>query len=251
MKHRIFMIGLVMLLLLGCGGAAMNSDAVAPSAIPASSDEANEVTIYLVRHGETEYNVAGLLQGWCDSPLTESGVADAKALGRGLSEIPFVRAYSSDSGRAITTATYALGTRAGSMEVIQRDDLREMHYGTLEATPNADAWNSMRYANGFTDVGGENNEDVQKRMIAALTEIAKAQEATGTGGNILVVSHGLAIQKAVSEMDHRAFDRFVRAGGSLENCCVTILIWNGESFRVKTVGSTEFRDNGRNLDDKE
>ena len=61
---------------------------------------ATPITFYLIRHGETEYNVQGIMQGWTDSPLTQNGVEPAKQLGIGLADISFVAAYTSDSGRA-------------------------------------------------------------------------------------------------------------------------------------------------------
>lgn len=41
------------------------------------------VYFYITRHGEIEYKVQGLVQGWCDSPLTEEGIAQTKALAKG------------------------------------------------------------------------------------------------------------------------------------------------------------------------
>ena len=167
----------------------------------------------------------------------------AEALGVGFSEIDFAAAYSSDSQRTIDTAQCALGERVNAVDLITREDLREMSFGELEAAPNDEAWgDGSRYSAGFADVGGETNEDVQNRMIAALTEIAQTHEKTG--GNILVVSHGLAIQKAMTGLDANAFDRFVRKHGTMENCCVSVLTWSDGKFHVKTVGSTEYRDAG-------
>lgn len=54
-----------------------------PVAAPSPSGS-TPVTFYIVRHGQTEYNLKHLVQGWCDAPLTEAGVRDARACGRGL-----------------------------------------------------------------------------------------------------------------------------------------------------------------------
>ena len=54
-----------------------------------------EVTFYFVRHGETQYNVEGLIQGWVDSPLTEKGVLRTKELSIELQTVEFSRIVSS------------------------------------------------------------------------------------------------------------------------------------------------------------
>ncbi|WP_080802335.1 histidine phosphatase family protein [Arabiibacter massiliensis] len=71
-----------------------------------------EVTFYVVRHGQTLFNVMNKVQGWCDTPLTAEGVAGAEALGRGLADVEFAAAFSSDSGRAVQTMNALLEARA-------------------------------------------------------------------------------------------------------------------------------------------
>ena len=60
--------------------------------------------IYLVRHGETVWNVEKRLQGWKDSPLTDNGVRSAKRLAKRLQGIRLDRVFSSDQTRALITA---------------------------------------------------------------------------------------------------------------------------------------------------
>ena len=68
------------------------------------------VTFYVVRHGQTLFNVMGKVQGWCDTPLTEDGVRGAEK----LAEVDFVAAYASDSGRAEQTLDVLLSARAAA-----------------------------------------------------------------------------------------------------------------------------------------
>lgn len=75
-------------------------------------DEAAPVNFYVVRHGQTLFNVMGKVQGWCDTPLTDEGIRAAQALGRGLASVDFAAAYSSDSGRAVQTLDHLLGARS-------------------------------------------------------------------------------------------------------------------------------------------
>ena len=65
-------------------------------------------TIYLVRHGQTIINKYDKIQGWCDTPLTDKGIADAKHAGEVLKNIPFDIALSSDLGRAVDTCDYII-----------------------------------------------------------------------------------------------------------------------------------------------
>ena len=56
---------------------------------------------YIIRHGETVFNRKGRIQGWCDSPLTDLGVSQAKQLGKELKNVPFDVCFCSTSERAI------------------------------------------------------------------------------------------------------------------------------------------------------
>ncbi|QQS98635.1 histidine phosphatase family protein [Peribacillus psychrosaccharolyticus] len=62
------------------------------------------LTIYLVRHGQTEWNLTGRMQGWENSDLTPSGIIDALALGKRLKDTPIDCIYTSTSERAAYTA---------------------------------------------------------------------------------------------------------------------------------------------------
>ena len=77
----------------------------------AGERRSGEMTFYVVRHGQTLFNVMGKVQGWCDTPLTDEGVRAAQSLGRGLAEVDFSAAYSSDSGRAVHTLDELLRAR--------------------------------------------------------------------------------------------------------------------------------------------
>lgn len=74
------------------------------------------VTFYITRHGETQFNVANRVQGWCDSPLTAKGVYDAYKLGQGLAGVDFVGACASDAARAQDTLSIALEARLNERE---------------------------------------------------------------------------------------------------------------------------------------
>ena len=96
------------------------------------------LNLYLIRHGQTEYNAAGIVQGWCDSPLTTEGKAGAAQTGNAIAQaqIPFAAAYCSTSPRTAATAQIILQhARQPHIMPIALDDLREYHFGSFERQP--------------------------------------------------------------------------------------------------------------------
>ncbi len=89
-----------------------------------------KTTLLVVRHGETEWNVQQRFQGHGDSPLTDKGRTDVRALGRRLKGVDFDRLISSDLGRARETAE--LIAQQTGHEVVFDAHLRERNYGVME-----------------------------------------------------------------------------------------------------------------------
>lgn len=71
-----------------------------------------DVSFYFIRHGKTLFNQRHLVQGWCDSPLVDEGVAAARAMGAKLAGVDFARAIASDKGRTCQTLAELLDARA-------------------------------------------------------------------------------------------------------------------------------------------
>lgn len=90
----------------------------------------SQVTIYLTRHGETEWNVAEILQGQEDSPLTETGLQQAHQIGEQFADIEFSAIYSSDIGRAKTTAEII--AQYHHLQVQTSDLIRERYFGKYQ-----------------------------------------------------------------------------------------------------------------------
>src|SRR3989344_6140314 len=93
--------------------------------------------IYLVRHGETEYNRDGILQGWVDSPLTEKGRENAFNNGMSLLKLgvaeKLTRIISSDFPRAVETTKIIRATiRREDITISQDSDFREINRGTID-----------------------------------------------------------------------------------------------------------------------
>ena len=96
------------------------------------------LNLYLIRHGQTEYNAAGIVQGWCDSPLTAEGKAGAAQTGNAAAQaqIAFDAAYCSTSPRTAATAQIILQhAQQPHITPVALDDLREYHFGSFEQQP--------------------------------------------------------------------------------------------------------------------
>jgi broad specificity phosphatase PhoE len=158
---------------------------------------AAETMIYLVRHGETELNVAGRHQGHTDSPLTELGRRQARAAGRALAELvrgEGVVIISSPLGRAVATAQLIAETMGLVEPIVVDSDLSEISMGSAEGLNEAEMnerWPGRR-ATGAADSlsfeapDGESLESLRSRLERAL---ARARSCDGV---CILVSHGVA-----------------------------------------------------------
>lgn len=95
-----------------------------------SQSKNNYCTFYIVRHGETEWNVKGILQGQKDSPLTKQGIEQAKETGKALKKIKFDQIYSSDLLRAKRTAEIIVLEKKLAVQTSKL--LRERMFGRFE-----------------------------------------------------------------------------------------------------------------------
>ena len=86
-------------------------------------------TLYLMRHGQTLFNLQHKIQGWCDSPLTKLGIKQAKVAGKWFKDhdITFDHAYSSTSERCCDTLELVT-----DMPYVRTKGLKENYYGELE-----------------------------------------------------------------------------------------------------------------------
>lgn len=152
-------------------------------------------TIYMVRHGETPWNVEGRYQGQLDPPLTDKGLWQARSTASELAPLGFEAIYSSDLARARQTAE-ALATETG-LSIRLDSRLREIHQGEWqgvligdirEAWPDEiDGWENDPW--NHHPPGGESLQAQQARVFAAFDDIA----AQHPGGKIAVFTHKLPI----------------------------------------------------------
>ena len=181
------------------------ASAAAAADLAATSNPQRVVTLYCVRHGETDWNAAGRLQGQYDTPLNDKGRAQAAAAGAYLADAlrgrgAAVPVYSSDLLRTSETAA-AIAAALGSPAVRSDARLRETHLGAWQGrTWDEVAKNDAHAVNAWkTDPdapppgGGEAVRTRFRRVVLALHDIALRHDKEGgdTGGAVVVVvTHG-------------------------------------------------------------
>ncbi|SMB86442.1 probable phosphoglycerate mutase [Pasteurella testudinis DSM 23072] len=151
-----------------------------------------QLCFYLIRHGRTEWNEAGLLQGGGDSPLTANGIAGAKATAAALQQIDFLAAYSSNLQRAVDTAALILEKR--NIPQFQHAGLNEQFFGSWEGQKIAQLRQLAEYQTMSHDPAnylaqsnqGETYQSLYLRAWQAIRDIIQVHRH----GNILIVSHG-------------------------------------------------------------
>jgi alpha-ribazole phosphatase len=181
--------------------------------------------LWLVRHGQTAWNLEGRYQGQADPPLNPTGWEQAQALRGQLAGQRFEAVYSSDLQRALTTAR-VLADSLG-LPVRAEPGLREIRLGEWEGllqseieTRYAEAWLSRRADPVRARApGGESAEEVAERVWAAADQIA----ARHPGGHVLVVSHGLALAALVCRARGLPLERVYEMVP--ENCQVEVVDW--------------------------
>lgn len=187
-------------------------------------------TLYLVRHGQTFFNQRGIIQGWCDSPLTERGIEQAKLARAWIEEqgITFDHAYSSSAERACDTLEVI--TR-NAMPYVRTKGLKEFRYGSLEgcpydlfaASPHGSPYRS--YENWLLQFGGDSEEDVAARMSATLSEIMDRPDHE----KVLAVSHGACIRCFTSAWDEH---NEVHVDAVTKNCSVYTFAYEDGVFSL-------------------
>ncbi len=149
-------------------------------------------SVYLIRHGETDWNVHGRVQGRLDTLLNARGRAQAADLRDRLGSVPFTGAVTSPLARAHDTARTVL---AGAPIALRVDlSLAEIDYGRWTGTTAAERWRDqprMAAAWERSPVGvhfpeGESFAVFRRRVLAGWRSILRAHE----GGTLLVCAHG-------------------------------------------------------------
>lgn len=185
--------------------------------------------LYLMRHGQTFFNQEGLVQGACDSPLTELGQNQARQAGAYLKElgIRFGPLYSSTQERASDT----LELVSGRTDYTRLKGIKEWNFGLFEAQPERLQPKFRPGATSFEDLfvpyGGEGVDQVGERMLVTLTQVMEQAGAEP----VLAVSHGGAMWAFYLKIAAQALDPKVRFG----NCAICHYYYEQGHFKLTEV----------------
>jgi len=158
--------------------------------------------LYLVRHGETRWNLEQRFQGHTDIELSEKGEKQAILISRRLKNVPISAVYSSDLSRAYVTAQIIADSH--NLSVKQIPELKEMCYGEWEGKMFQEI--NQEYGERFPRwlsnptifqiPNGEAIDKLQLRVVKAITEIVEKHP----GEQVVVVTHGIAIKTIISSV---------------------------------------------------
>lgn len=177
----------------------------------------SKLIIYLMRHGETEWNVEEKFQGQLNSPLTLNGIKKIENTAKQLENVDFKAVYVSQMGRTQDTAKIIVDNNRylssnKKIQLQQMRELNEIHFGIwqgmtykeiLEKYPE-EGYNYFNNPNKYEAwvTGGEDLEEGLERFINGLNKIVEFEK----NGNILVVTHGTVLELFFNYLENRKID---------------------------------------------
>ncbi len=207
--------------------------------------------IYLVRHGETEWNKEYRLQGQADTRLNDYGRELAVITAEALSGIPFDVIYHSPLNRAEETAHILKKDR--KIEIIADERLREMSFGTAEGchilsiknNPEDPMYNFLKYPDKYIPPQkGESFEEVYARSAAFMKETILPLE--GKCENVLIVAHGAINRTILNAIAGIPVSDFWNI--RLKNCAVSIMDLTDGKLTLEQEGAIYYPSENRPKD---
>lgn len=192
------------------------------------SVEVENMKLYILRHGETDWNKKRLLQGKSDVPLNKTGRTLAKASAVGMKEIPFELVISSPLERARETAHLVLGER--EIPFILDERIEEIGFGEMEGKP----WRKTEDFPGDENIyqffnhpdryippkGAESLTDLAKRCADFMQDICHRPDLEDK--TILIATHGAATRGLLNSLRDWKIEDFW-GGRVAPNCGVAIV----------------------------
>ncbi|MFW6304401.1 MAG: histidine phosphatase family protein [Candidatus Saliniplasma sp.] len=166
------------------------------------------IRVFIVRHGETEWNRERRFQGWEDSPLTTAGREQVLSLAERLKEYKLEYLYSSPSGRTMETARIIANMK--DLDIIKEPGFKEINLGDLEGK--RVEWVNENYPDILNDfwndpvnyepLSGESFYDLKNRVLDTLDNILNKHG----GENVMIVSHAAASKMMLSFFEGRKLE---------------------------------------------
>ena len=215
--------------------------------------------LYLLRHGQTQFNLEEIVQGWNDSPLTELGVFQAECTGYGLRDKRFEVAYCGDTGRQIATARAFLSQNLYDTQIIPDYHFREMNYGKFEGGTYYDMlsllykeldkpyanydglynyYTDIEISNHLKDLDDTGQVEGSERAWLRLKEGLDMVTEKYREGNILISTSSIAIASIVHKLSNE-----VKQKGLVANASITIVSYDGQ-YHLEDYNNIRYREIG-------
>jgi len=202
--------------------------------IPEDIDRKRFVTFYIVRHGQTEWNVNGIIQGRHDSPLTEEGLKQIEEVAQEFKDLQFAAAFSSDLLRAKRTAEII--ALEHNLAVVTTKKIRERDFGIYDGKPSNSAPAFEKLVKSLKEEeialhkpweGYESDEEVSSRFITFLRETAVAFP----GKNVLVATHSGSMRVLLIHLGFATNKTL--PPGTIDNTAYFTLLSDGVDFYIE------------------
>jgi probable phosphoglycerate mutase len=167
-------------------------------------------TIYITRHGQTEWNVEKRMQGWSDSPLTELGIQQAKWLEERLKDTKLDVIYSSPINRALSTANIVNSKR--NIPIYTDLRLKEINMGIWEGLTqdeiqksySKELYNFWNVPELYKPYNGETFYQIRQRTEEFIKEII----SKNIGKDILIVTHTITLKSIMCFFQNTLIEDF-------------------------------------------
>ena len=182
--------------------------------INCNNKDKETLKLYIVRHGETEWNVIKRFQGQLNTPLTEKGIEKLKETGKELEDVTFEEVYTSELERTVNSAEIILnennGYKNNKLELQKLAELNEVYFGVWQGLTYEEVF--LKYpeeANNYfynvknynaENVEAENLKDALERFLKGINKILNRHKS----GNILVVTHGTVFEMFINYVENKS-----------------------------------------------
>ncbi|MBU3137591.1 histidine phosphatase family protein [Clostridium gasigenes] len=202
--------------------------------------------LYITRHGETEWNTKGIMQGFGNSPLTKLGREQGKWLRDRMKDLHIDVIYSSPSGRAYETAEIIKGDR--DIELLADDGLREINMGQWEGLcqdeikelSEENHFNFWNLPSKYISVAGENYYESRERSYNTITKILEKEK----GKTILIVTHTVTLKGFLNMLQNQEIDSIVKPP-FIKQTSLTEIDFNEDGYKILNLACMEHHEYSR------
>lgn len=188
--------------------------------------------MYLIRHGQTDWNLRAALQGQVDIPLNETGRAQAAASRQMLADTVFDAVYTSPLSRARETARLATGLP--DEKILSDERIKEISFGVWEGRSTQELGDKIKPF--FLDpphyIPPEGAESIP-HLMERTGDFARFVLEKHRGQTVLAAAHGAALHALITAALNNPLSEFWKA--DLGNCCIAVLKSNGGPFELEEI----------------